>query len=247
MFGYIVTGVVRESAYHLAPVAVKELHLRSSSSVCADFAHEVLMNVYLHDHPNVPNCIGGCLEPESLFLVMQLMEGSLEDKLLTEGLYAELSARPLVLEMLLEACSAVHHLHQKRIIHRDIAARNFLTDRGRKVYISDFGLSLYLPEGKSCDHVAPFGAPAWMAPEALQNGEFSVQTDVYAFGMMLVEVFGRGYPFPDELSAEEVKQMVLAGRRPDLNPSWPDSLVSLIKDCWQQNPTKRPNNMMEVF
>ena len=124
-------GVVRESKYHLASVAVKQLHDVSALAM-DEFVHEVLMNVYLHNHPNVPSLIGACLEPGHLCLVMEVKEGTLEDKVVQSSIQ---TPNTTVLNMLLDAARAVHYLHEKRVIHRDIAARNFLLDKSMQVYV----------------------------------------------------------------------------------------------------------------
>ena len=228
-------------------MAVKQLRPTRSSSA-ADFAREILINIYLRDHPNIPECIGACLDEQHLTLVMEKMEGSLEQKLCTERLYTECYDQPEVIKMLMEACSAVHYMHAKRVVHRDIAARNFLIGKGLKVYICDFGMSLYLPEGKGYGHVSPFGPVAWMAPEAIKTGEFSFKTDIYMFGIMLVEIFRRGKPYGEATTAglELARKVCDEGLRPTHDPKWPDTLKDLINACLQEDPTERPKDMKEV-
>ena len=185
---------------------------------------------------------------------MELQQGSLEDKLIKENLFNTTVDYPRVLDLMLQASASVHYLHEKRVIHRDIATRNFLVDKSLKVLICDFGMSLYLPEGKDKDHVQPFGPVPWMAPESLQTGEFSVQTDIYMFGVMLVEVLNREQPYAAELkNGMSIKslghQVVQTGLRPRLNEKaqrWPAKMLELVEDCLKADPAQRPQTAQEI-
>ena len=97
---------------------------------------------------------------------MELQEGSLEDKLLTEKLFSGRKDMPKVLDILLQASASVHYLHEKRVIHRDIATRNFLVDKNMKVLICDFGMSRTVAADLKAKTIA--GTPNYIAPEILQ-------------------------------------------------------------------------------
>jgi hypothetical protein len=143
------------------------------------------------------------------------------------------------------------HLHYERLIHRDIALRNILLGRlvnGRinKVVISDFEISKFLLPSQSssfCD--SNYGPIALMAPEAF-NKEYSPQTDIYMFSMLLYSLFTQEMPWRTYIENENhlaLMSRVREGHRPKL--SWDEDafpgFTNIIKTCWNQTPSLRTN------
>ncbi len=79
--------------------------------------------------------------------------------------------------------------------------------------------------------------PAWLAPEATIQRRLTLQTDVYAYGIMLWELITRQHPF------SEYKQLftraIIEGRRPTIPSNCPQLYATLIEACWQSEPEKR--------
>ena len=78
----------------------------------------------------------------------------------------------------------------------------------------------------------------WMPPEAILYGKFSTQTDVWAFGILLWEIFTFGQQPYTGLSNEEVIKCVERGECPEIPPECPVS--QLMKNCWKRTPKSRP-------
>lgn len=81
----------------------------------------------------------------------------------------------------------------------------------------------------------------WIAPEILQRMEFSTKTDVYAFGIMMWEVYSRcqSDPYPS-MNNTQVKALVLAGKRMDPPAEAPELAKKLMTTCWASESEKRP-------
>ncbi|XP_047328028.1 probable serine/threonine-protein kinase PIX13 [Impatiens glandulifera] len=143
-------------------------------------------------HPNLVKLLGYCLEEENLLLVYEFMQkGSLENHLFGRGS----SVQPLLWEtrikILIGAARGLAFLHslKKQVIYRDFKASNILLDGSYNAKISDFGLAKLGPS-ESQSHVTTrvMGTQGYAAPEYVATGHLYVKSDVYAFGVVLVEM-----------------------------------------------------------
>jgi len=133
-----------------------------------------------------------------------------------------------------DVAEGIKYLHSRRpvMIHRDIKTHNLLISDDGRVKLCDFGLVT--------TRATTAGTPNYMAPELLGDAPFSKAVDVYAFGVVLWELFARKVPFMGWRPAD-IKEQVLAGDRPPIPKfEWPEMVVSLIRRCWDQDPDKRP-------
>jgi len=149
----------------------------------------------------------------------------------------------LVTQMMFQAASGLLHLHATGIVHRDVATRNFLVDQYHHVTVCDFGLSRALPEGQYVGLEQGAILPLkWCAPEILLSGCFSTASDVYAFGILMMEIASRSDPYPSK-SAREVAHEVAESKgslRPTIPPDCPTEWARIMMDCWAQSPWDRP-------
>ncbi|NXT26624.1 CSF1R factor, partial [Syrrhaptes paradoxus] len=154
--------------------------------------------------------------------------------------------RPLNLSDLLQFSSQVAQgmafLASKNCIHRDLAARNVLVSDGRVAKICDFGLardimndSNYVVKGNARLPVK------WMAPESIFDCIYTVQSDVWSYGILLWEIFSLGKsPYPGMVVNSKFYSMVKQGyqmARPDFAPL---EMYSIMQACWSLEPTERP-------
>ncbi|NWW96998.1 CSF1R factor, partial [Rhynochetos jubatus] len=153
---------------------------------------------------------------------------------------------PLNLSDLLQFSSQVAQgmafLASKNCIHRDLAARNVLVSDGRVAKICDFGLardimndSNYVVKGNARLPVK------WMAPESIFDCIYTVQSDVWSYGILLWEIFSLGKsPYPGMVVNSKFYSMVKRGyqmARPDFAPL---QMYNIMQACWSLEPTKRP-------
>ena len=128
----------------------------------------------------------------------------------------------------------------KSIVHRDLAARNILLTDSFNAKISDFGLSCYM--GNSVlEQDPPKKLPyKWLSIEALVSKIFSEKSDVWAFGVLMFEVFSFGQiPYPD-LGLKDLLEYLTAGNRLGCPQAATEEIYEIMMECWKEDPEGRP-------
>uniref|UniRef100_A0A4W5L9H9 receptor protein-tyrosine kinase n=1 Tax=Hucho hucho TaxID=62062 RepID=A0A4W5L9H9_9TELE len=141
-----------------------------------------------------------------------------------------------------QVAQGLDFLAAKNCIHRDVAARNVLLTDRRVAKICDFGLardimndSNYVVKGNARLPVK------WMAPESIFDCLYTVQSDVWSYGILLWEIFSLGKsPYPSILVDTKFYKMIESGyqmSRPDFAPP---EMYTIMKMCWNLEPIERP-------
>eukprot|EP00735_Rhodelphis_limneticus_P011782 TRINITY_DN4929_c0_g1::TRINITY_DN4929_c0_g1_i1::g.16628::m.16628 TRINITY_DN4929_c0_g1::TRINITY_DN4929_c0_g1_i1::g.16628 ORF type:complete len:306 (-),score=58.89,sp/Q9C9U5/SIS8_ARATH/37.92/2e-51,Pkinase/PF00069.20/1.1e-49,Pkinase_Tyr/PF07714.12/4e-48,APH/PF01636.18/0.0024 TRINITY_DN4929_c0_g1_i1:180-1097(-) len=227
-------GVVDRGKWHGTEVAIKRCFIGPGGEETArEFEDEAFLLGSLR-HPNIIQYLGASLKRPNLCLVSELCPMSLHDALYLN--HAEVG-RKEALRVAIDIASAMAYLHAQKpmIIHRDLKPRNvLLTGEGNYMHakLCDFGLAI------TKKHSA--GTPAYMAPELLEERPFSEKVDVYAFGILLNELFSRQPPF-EGLDILDLKRAVLSGKRPAFGKTIPIAARKLVEECWTGDASTRPS------
>ncbi|KAF9245250.1 kinase-like domain-containing protein [Melanogaster broomeanus] len=163
---------------------------------------------------------------------------------------------PVRVQLLYEIACGLHYLHSQMVIHGDLTGTNVLIDASGKACLSDFGLATIHHEflGTSFFTSSSRGNVRWAAPELFQvpegEGNRSVlcskQTDVYAYGGIMLQVLSGKIPFFG-LRTQQVYGQVCLGHRPPRENTWngqriPDVYWRFIEHCWDVVPSGRPSS-----
>ncbi|KAJ1285773.1 hypothetical protein BS78_03G302600 [Paspalum vaginatum] len=172
-------------------IAVKQLD-RDGFQGNREFLVEVLMLSLLH-HPNLVKLLGYCTDSNQRILVYEYMpRGSLEDHLLD----LPPSWKPLPwhtrMQIAVGAAKGIEYLHEVAnppVIYRDLKASNILLDGDFNAKLSDFGLAKLGPMGDQ-SHVSTrvMGTYGYCAPEYAMTGKLTKMSDIYSFGVVLLEL-----------------------------------------------------------
>lgn len=226
------------------PIAVKELNSNITESYedMREFLEEIKIMASI-DHPNLLKLRGVAIDPitENILLVMDLMDlGSLDDVIFKRKIPMSF-ARKLAIST--EVGYALHYLHSKEpaICHRDLKPGNVLVSKKWNIKVGDFGSSRVLDRKTAT--LTLKGTPIYLAPESINSSKFSEKSDVYSYGVTLVELFGgmRAFDDIDGSAANLMYRIATEGLRPTIPPNLPNSLKSLIRRCMATDPDDRPN------
>ncbi|CAL9112723.1 unnamed protein product [Musa textilis] len=195
-FGRVYKGCMEEKTLNPAKsgvgmvVAVKKLNPESMQGL-EEWQSEVNFLGRL-SHPSLVKLMGYCWEEKELLLVYEYMpKGSLENHLFRRGAAFEPLSWSIRLKIAIGAARGLAFLHssEKQVIYRDFKASNILLDANYNAKLSDFGLAKHGPTG-SDSHVTTrvMGTYGYAAPEYVATGHLYVKSDVYGFGVVLLEM-----------------------------------------------------------
>ncbi len=242
-------GAVYEASHHVTgkQFALKWLMpgLTRVPDAVERFIREARIGALI-EHPNLVEVYDIGQDADSLYIVMELLEG--------EPLSERLARGPLppraACELLCPCMEAVAAAHAARVIHRDLKPANiFVCTATRAVpehaRVLDFGVSK-LAGGSQLDKwsmTAPglvLGTPDYMAPEQMRGEDIDARADVYAFGVILYEALSGELPFQAESFADLVAQVLTATPRPiEKLTALPAGLASIVGKAMAREPADR--------
>lgn len=221
------------------PVAVKSCRETLPPELKAKFLQEARI-LKQYSHPNIVKLIGVCTQKQPIYIVMELVQGGdFLTFLRSEG--QQLKVKEL-LKMTANAAAGMEYLESKHCIHRDLAARNCLVTEKNSLKISDFGMSREEEDGIYASTGGMKQIPVkWTAPEALNYGRYSSESDVWSFGILLWEAFSLGAIPYSNLSNTQTREAIEQGVRLDPPEQCPEDVYRLMQRCWEYDPRKRPS------
>ncbi|CAL4938680.1 unnamed protein product [Urochloa decumbens] len=206
-------------------------------------------------HRYLVNLRGYCNSPSSKLLIYDYLQGgSLDEVLHEKSEQLDWDARINIILGAAKGLSYLHHDCSPRIIHRDIKSSNILLDGNFDARVSDFGLAKLLEDEESHITTIVAGTFGYLAPEYMQSGRATEKTDVYSFGVLVLEILSGKRPtdasfiekglnivgWLNFLASENREREIVDPNCEGVQIETLDALLSLAKQCVSSLPEERP-------
>lgn len=223
---------------------MKKLANAALATATNEFFREASLMMSIAPHPNLIKLYGMCQEPSNFSLIMEFLAGGSLDSLIQDHFESGKwpLPEPLLWRIAHGMAAGMASLSSQNIIHRDLAARNVLLDTNLDPRIADFGFSRVVDadegQGKTNSTVGPI---RWMAPESIRDRGYSEKSDVWAYGMTMIELTSGYEPFHGEDILSVATKVRDEAATPKIPVDCPSFLRTIIEQCWAADPINRPS------
>ncbi|XP_006002813.1 serine/threonine-protein kinase Nek3 [Latimeria chalumnae] len=246
MEGYTLLKVIGEGSFGKALLVqsinnkqqyvMKEIRLPKSSGMRMCKEEAILLAKM--KHPNIVAFKGSFEAEGHLYIVMEYCDGGdlMEKIKLQKG---TLFSEDVILNWFVQICLGVRHIHDQRVLHRDIKSKNIFLTKNGILKLGDFGSARLLNSSTAfaCTYV---GTPYYVSPEIWENRPYNNKSDVWALGCVLYELCTLKHPF----QASSWKNLILKICRGSYTPipsHFCYELHYVIKQMFKRNTKDRPS------
>ncbi|XP_078222389.1 serine/threonine-protein kinase Nek1 isoform X4 [Callithrix jacchus] len=223
---------------------IKEINIsRMSSKEREESRREVAVLANMK-HPNIVQYRESFEENGSLYIVMDYCEGG--------DLFKRINAQKgvlfqedQILDWFVQICLALKHVHDRKILHRDIKSQNIFLTKDGTVQLGDFGIARVLNSTVELARTC-IGTPYYLSPEICENKPYNNKSDIWALGCVLYELCTLKHAF-EAGSMKNLVLKIISGSFPPVSLHYSYDLRSLVSQLFKRNPRGRPsvNSILE--
>lgn len=241
-FGIVYLGMDSMSGLLMAvkqvelPTGATQNEERKKSMLDA-LQREIALLRDLH-HEHIVQYLGSQSDEKYLNIFLEYVPGGSVQQLLTS--YGAL-LEPLVRSFVRQIVEGLNYLHDKGIIHRDIKGANVLVDNKGGIKISDFGISKKVEDNLLTNHRPSLtGSVFWMAPEVVQQKEYTNKADIWSLGCLVVEMFTGEHPYPTLDQMQAMYQIGIRSSAPTIPEDISPDAQDFLRGCFNVDHHERP-------
>ncbi|XP_058436349.1 serine/threonine-protein kinase Nek1 isoform X5 [Marmota monax] len=237
-------AILVESTEDGRQYVIKEISISGMSSKEREESRREVAVLANMKHPNIVQYRESFEENGSLYIVMDYCEGG--------DLFKRINAQKgilfqedQILDWFVQICLALKHVHDRKILHRDIKSQNIFLTKDGTVQLGDFGIARVLNSTVELARTC-IGTPYYLSPEICENKPYNNKSDIWALGCVLYEMCTLKHAF----EAGNMKNLVLkiiSGSFPPVSLHYSYDLRSLLSQLFKRNPRDRPsvNSILE--
>uniref|UniRef100_A0A8B9R191 non-specific serine/threonine protein kinase n=1 Tax=Anas platyrhynchos TaxID=8839 RepID=A0A8B9R191_ANAPL len=223
---------------------IKEINISKMSNKEREESRREVAVLANMKHPNIVLYRESFEENGCLYIVMDYCEGG--------DLFKKINAQKgilfsedQILDWFVQICLALKHIHDRKILHRDIKSQNIFLTKDGTIQLGDFGIARVLNSTVELARTC-IGTPYYLSPEICQNRPYNNKSDIWALGCVLYEMCTLKHAF----EAGNMKNLVLkiiSGSFPPVSMHYSYDLRNLLSQLFKRNPKDRPsvNSILE--
>ncbi|XP_039075138.1 serine/threonine-protein kinase Nek1 [Hyaena hyaena] len=237
-------AILVKSAEDDRQYVIKEINIsRMSNKEREESRREVAVLANMK-HPNIVQYRESFEENGSLYIVMDYCEGG--------DLFKRINAQKgilfqedQILDWFVQICLALKHVHDRKILHRDIKSQNIFLTKDGTIQLGDFGIARVLNSTVELARTC-IGTPYYLSPEICENKPYNNKSDIWALGCVLYEMCTLKHAF-EAGSMKNLVLKIISGSFPPVSLHYSYDLRNLLSQLFKRNPRDRPsvNSILE--
>ncbi|XP_053791484.1 serine/threonine-protein kinase Nek5 isoform X2 [Vidua chalybeata] len=221
------------------PCVIKEINLTKMPVKEKEASEKEVILLAKMKHANIVTFYASLQEKNKLYIVMEYCDGGDLMKRINMQ-HGVLFDEDQILTWFVQISLGLKHIHDKKILHRDVKAQNvFLSNNGKVAKLGDFGIARQLNSTTEFAHTC-IGTPYYLSPEICENRPYNNKTDIWSLGCVLYELCALKHPFQGN-SLHELVLKICRGRFQPVSPNYSYELRILISQLFKISPRDRPS------
>ena len=189
-------------------------------------------------HPNIIHFREVLTDKDYLYIVMDYADGGdLSMKIREQN--GKFFPENKILDWFTQVCLAIKHIHDRKILHRDIKSQNIFLMKNGQIKLGDFGIAKCL--NQTIDKAKTYvGTPYYLSPEIINSQPYDFKSDIWSLGVLLYEMCALKMPF-DASNLPQLYIKIINCNYQPLSNNYSDELKKLVKAMLNETSLKRPN------
>ncbi|XP_075277159.1 serine/threonine-protein kinase Nek5 isoform X2 [Opisthocomus hoazin] len=218
---------------------IKEINLTKMPVKEKEASQKEVILLAKMKHANIVTFYASLQEKNKLYIVMEYCDGGDLMKRINMQ-HGVLFDEDQILSWFVQISLGLKHIHDKKVLHRDVKAQNiFLSNNGKVAKLGDFGIARQLNSTMEFAHTC-VGTPYYLSPEICENRPYNNKTDIWSLGCVLYELCALKHPFEGN-SLHQLVLKICRGHFHPVSPNYSYDLRILISQLFKISPRDRPS------